>query len=383
VSIPFLDLRPAYEELREELDAAYRRVMESGWYVLEREVEGFEQEFAAHCGAHHCVGVGNGLDALHLILRACGIHEGDEVIVPAMTAIATWLAVSYSGATPIPVDCDPRTRTLDPARVGAAVGPRTRALIAVHLFGQPADMDPIMEIGRGHGLKIIEDAAQAHGARYKGKPVGSLGDAAAFSFYPTKNLGALGDAGAVVTNDGNIAQHIQLLRNYGSKEKYDHRVKGLNSRLDALQAAFLRIKLKHLDAWNRRRAGVAHRYLTGLASIPDLELPLVPQWCDPVWHLFVIRHARRDALRGWLKAEGVETLLHYPIPPHLSGAYGSRGWKNGAFPVAEAFSRTCLSLPISPHVTDVQATGVLSSVSGYFSRSPSERARLQPVERDD
>jgi dTDP-4-amino-4,6-dideoxygalactose transaminase len=382
VRTPFLDLRPAYEELRDELDAAYRRVMESGWYVLEREVEGFEQEFAAHCGTQHCVGVGNGLDALHLILRGWGIHEGDEVIVPAMTAVATWLAVSYSGATPVPVDCDPHTLNLDPARLRGAVGPRTRAIIAVHLFGQPADMDPIIEFGHRHGLKIVGDAAQAHGARYKGRPVGSQGDAAAFSFYPTKNLGALGDAGAVVTDDGHLAQQIRMIRNYGSKEKYDHQVMGLNSRLDALQAAFLRVKLRHLDAWNHRRAGVAHRYLTGLASIPGLELPSVPAWCEPAWHLFVVRHAHRDELRGWLQAQGVETLLHYPIPPHLSGAYASRGWKQGAFPVAEAFSRTCVSLPISAHITDAQAKRVVSSVRGYFSRSTSESTGLQPVETD-
>jgi dTDP-4-amino-4,6-dideoxygalactose transaminase len=380
---PFLDLQPAYEELRDELDGAYRRVMESGRYVLEREVEGFEQEFATYCGAQHCIGVGNGLDALHLILRGWGIHEGDEVVVPAMTAIATWLAVSYSGATPVPVDCDPRTQNLDAAQLREAVSPRTRAIIAVHLFGQPADLDPILEVGRRHGLRVIEDVAQAHGARYKGRRVGSLGDAAGFSFYPTKNLGALGDAGAVVTNDDDLAAKVRLIRNYGAKEKYYEVVKGFNSRLDALQAAFLRVKLRHLDAWNDRRRALARRYLRDLAGIPGLGLPLMPEWSEPVWHLFVVRHAHRDELRGRLNAEGVGTLLHYPVPPHLSQAYADRRWTTGAFPATEAFSRTCLSLPLSPHVTEVQAEHVISSVRGYFSRRAPEKTGLHPVESDD
>lgn len=379
---PFLDLRPAYEELREELDAAYRRVVASGRYVLEREIEGFEHEFATYCGARHCIGVGNGLDALHLVLRACDIHEGDEVIVPATTFIATWLAVSYAGATPVPVDCDPHTQNLDPARVADAVGPRTRAIIPVHLFGQPADLDPILEVGRRHGLRVIEDAAQAHGARYKGKRVGDLGDAAAFSFYPAKNLGALGDAGAVVTDNGDLAARVRALRNYGSKEKYRHEVQGFNSRLDALQAAVLRVKLGHLDAWNHRRRAVARRYLTELAALSGLELPLAPEWSEPVWHLFVVRHKSRDELRGWLRAEGVETLLHYPRPPHLSGAYRHRGWKEGAFPVAEAFARTCLSLPIGPHLLDAQVDHVIASLKAYGHQA-SRKRRLRPVETND
>lgn len=382
MSIPFLDLRPAYEELRDELDAAYRRVMASGQYVLEREVEGFEHEFATYCGARRGIGVGNGLDALHLILRACGIREGDEVTVPATTFIATWLAVSYTGATPVPVDCQPHTQNLDPSRLSEAVGPRTRAIIVVHVFGQPAEMDPILEVGRRHGLRIVEDAAQAHGARYRGRRVGSLGDAAAFSLYPTKNLGALGDAGTVVTNDERLAESVRSMRNYGSREKYRHEEQGFNSRLDALQAAFLRVKLTHLDAWNDRRRAIAHRYLRELAGIPGLELPRVPEWSEPVWHLFVIRHSRRDELRRWLNAEGVETLLHYPVPPHLSGAYADRGWKEGAFPVAEASSRTSLSLPMGPHLTDAQARHVISSLRAYFGETSPKRAT--PVgEADD
>lgn len=365
MNIPFLDLRPAYHELRGELDAAYRRITQSGWYILGGEVEAFEHAFAAYCGAQHCIGVGNGLDALHLILRGWGIREGDEVIVPAMTAIATWLAVSHSGATPVPVDCDPVTQTLDPARLRDAISPRTRAVVAVHLFGQPADLDPIFHVARRYGLKVIEDVAQAHGACYKGRRVGSLGDAAGFSFFPTKNLGALGDAGAVVTNDGDLAARVRLIRNYGAKEKYYEITTGFNSRLDALQAAFLRVKLKYLDTWNDRRRALAHRYLSGLAGIPSVGLPFVPAWSNSVWHLFVIRHPERDALRGHLKSEGVETLLHYPVPPHRSEAYAERGWTAGAFPAAEAFSRTCLSLPLSPHLTDVQAAHVISTVRAF------------------
>ncbi len=383
VRTPFLDLRPAYDELRGELDAAYRRVMESGWYVSEREGEGFAQEFAAYCGVRHCVGTGNGLDALHLILRAYGIHEGDEVIVPATTFIATWLAVSYAGATPVPVECDPRTQNLDPARLADAVGPRTRAIIAVHLFGQPADLDPILAVGRRHGIKVIEDAAQAHGGRYKGQRVGSLGDAAAFSFYPAKNLGALGDAGAVVTNDGDLAEGVRMLANYGARRKYDHEAKGFNTRLDALQAAFLRVKLRYLDAWNDRRRALAQRYVSRLAGLPGLELPFAPEWAEPVWHLFVVRHAERDATRTRLRAAGVETLLHYPTPPHLSGAYADRGWKRGAFPVAEAFARSCLSLPIGPHMTTVQADHVISSLEGYARHNDSRKRRIHPVEARD
>ena len=295
--------------------------------------------------------------------------------VPAMTAIATWLAVTYAGATPVPVDCDPRTQTLDADRLRGAVGPRTRAIIAVHLFGQPADLDPLLELGRRHGLKVIEDAAQAHGAGYKGRRAGSLGDAAGFSFYPTKNLGALGDAGAVVTNDGDLAEKIRMLRNYGAKEKYYEVMKGFNSRLDTLQAALLRVKLRHLDAWNDRRRVLARRYLGALAGIPGLGLPQVPEWADPVWHLFVVRHARRDELRERLRMEGVGTLLHYPVPPHLSQAYADRGWKPGALPVAEAFAQRCLSLPLSAQLTELQAEHVISSLKKYFSRQVPEKTR--------
>ncbi len=270
--IPFLDVKATYTELREELDQAYRRVMDSGWFILGNEVTRFEAEFAASCGASQCIGVANGLDALVLILRGYGIGAGDEVIVPSNTYIATWLAVSEAGATPIPVEPDPRTYNLDPARVEAAVTPRTRAILPVHLYGQTADMDPILDIARRRGLKVIEDAAQAQGARYKDRPAGSLGDAAGFSLYPGKNLGAFGDAGAITTSDAELAARIRLLRNYGSRVKYDHEVMGVNSRLDELQSAFLRVKLTRLDAWNARRLAVARLYDEGLAGLPRPRL---------------------------------------------------------------------------------------------------------------
>lgn len=362
MKVPFLDLRAPYLELKEELDAAYLRAMESGWYVLGREVRLFEEEFAAYCGAERCVGVANGLDALHLILRSYGIGDGDEVIVPANTYIATWLAVSYAGARPVPVEPDERTYNIDPDRLEAAMTPRTRAVIAVHLYGQPADMDPIVEVARRHGLKVIEDAAQAHGARYKGRRVGALGDAAGFSFYPAKNLGAAGDGGAVVTDDAELADRVRVLRNYGSRVKYHNEVKGLNSRLDELQAALLRVKLSRLDEWNSRRRDVAARYLEALDGVPDLALPFVPGWAEPVWHLFVARHPQRDALQRHLADSGIGTLIHYPIPPHLSGAYAGEGWESGDFPITEAMAGEILSLPMGPHLRESQVDEVARSI---------------------
>jgi dTDP-4-amino-4,6-dideoxygalactose transaminase len=281
-TIPFLNLKPIYEELHEELDTAYRRVLESGWYILGEEVESFEQEFAAYVGARDCVGVGNGLDALHLILRAYGIGPGDEVIVPANTYIATWLAVSYSGAIPIPVEPLKRTYNLDPDRLRSAITSRTKAIMVVHLYGQTADMDPINEVAEQYGLKVIEDAAQAHGARYKGKAAGSLGHAAGWSFYPGKNLGALGDAGAVTSDDQVLLENIRLLRNYGSQVKYHNQFKGYNSRLDELQAAFLRVKLKHLDEWNARRVQIANIYHEKLR-----DTPLVAGLSPGRWHRYI------------------------------------------------------------------------------------------------
>jgi len=350
VKIAFLDLKAAYVELNEELDAACRRVMESGWYILGQEVRAFEQQFAAYCGAEHCVGVGNGLEALHLILRAHGIGSEDEVIVPANTYIATWLAVSHAGAKPVPVEPDKRTYNISPEFIEAAITPRTRAIIAVHLYGQPADMDPLKEIAHKHDLRVIEDAAQAHGARYKGRRVGTLGDAAGFSFFPSKNLGAVGDGGAVVTNDAELADKVRVLRNYGSRVKYYNEVKGFNSRLDELQAALLRVKLVKLDEWNARRRALAAQYLEALRDIPDLTLPYVPEWAEPVWHLFVVQHPQRDALQKHLVGAGIGTLIHYPIPPHLSDAYADEGWVAGDFPITEIMAGRTLSLPIGPHL---------------------------------
>jgi dTDP-4-amino-4,6-dideoxygalactose transaminase len=359
VKVPFLDFVAPYEELKAGLDEAYFRFMRSAWYVLGQEVEAFEREFADYCGAKHCVGVGNGLEALHLILRAYDIKAGDEVIVPSNTYIATWLAVSYAGARPVPVEPDPATFNIDPNRIEPAITRKTKAIMPVHLYGQPADMDPIMSIARKHGLKVVEDNAQAQGARYKGRRTGSLGNAAGHSFYPGKNLGAFGDAGAVTTDDAELADRIRTLRNYGSKKKYYNEIKGYNSRLDELQAAFLRVKLTKLDEWNNRRQAAAARYLAGM---PGLTLPFVPAWAEPVWHLFVVRHPRRDALQQKLTAADIGTLIHYPVPPHLSGAYADAGWKRGVFPIAETMADTVLSLPVGPHLSDPQAAYVVEQV---------------------
>jgi len=361
--IPFLELKPTYEELRPEFDAAYHRVMDSGWYLLGRELEGFESEFAKYCGVKHCLGVGNGLDAIHLILRGLDIGPGDEVIVPSHTFIASWLGVSFAGAVPVPVEVDSRTFNLDPTLIETAVTERTKAILAVHLYGQTADMDPILEIARTHKLRVVEDAAQAQGARYKGRPAGSLGDAAAYSFYPGKNLGAFGDAGAVTTNDPQLAERIATLRNYGSKVKYQHLEVGLNSRMDELQAAFLRVKLSHLDEWNERRAKIAREYLAGLARINQLTLPNVPEWASPAWHLFVIGHSQRNLLQKKLTQRGIGTIIHYPVPPHLSGAYSFMNLKQGSFPIAEKLADSVLSLPVGPHITSIHQQEIISVIT--------------------
>jgi dTDP-4-amino-4,6-dideoxygalactose transaminase len=365
MNVPFLDLKAAYRELRTELNAASRRVMESGWYILGEEIEAFEREFALYCGAKHCVGVGNGLDALILILRGYGIGPGDDVVVPANTYIASWLAVSYVGATPLPVEPNPETSNIDPDKIEDALTPRTKAIMAVHLYGQPAEMQKIVAIGRRHGLRVVEDAAQAHGAASQGGRTGNLGDGAGFSFYPTKNLGAFGDAGAVATNDDELADRIRVLRNYGSRAKYQNEVKGINSRLDPLQAAFLRVKLKHLDEWNERRQTIARRYLEELADVPDLKLPRAAEGAESCWHLFVVRHPRRDALQQHLKEAGIATLVHYPIPPHLSGAYAGSGWKLGDFPITEDLAATVLSLPIGPHLAAEAVMRIIGSLHEF------------------
>lgn len=366
IKVPFLDLKAVYPELREELDSAYRRVMESGWFIMGAEVEAFEKEFAAYCGAAQCVGVGNGLDALHLIVRALDIGPGDEVIVPSNTYIATWLAVSYAGATPVPVEPDEQTCNIDPATIEKAITPRTRAIIAVDLYGQPADFDPINELARRYGIKVIEDAAQAQGAGYKGRRAGSLADVAGFSFYPGKNLGAAGDAGAVVTDDADLADRVRVLRNYGSRSKYYNEVKGFNSRLDELQAAVLRVKLTRLDDWNTRRQRIADLYSQALSRSGSIGLPHVPEWADPAWHLFVVRHSARDRLQEHLTAAGIGTLIHYPCAPHLQTAYAELGYGSGAFPIAEQMADDVLSLPMGPHVTESQAVYVTETIAAFL-----------------
>jgi len=348
MNIPFLDLKAINLEYAGELEEAFRRVMNSGWYILGNEVESFEAEFASYCNAKHAIGVANGLDAIFLILKGYSIGAGDEVIVPSNTYIATWLAASHCGATPVPVEPELGTYNIDPAKIEALITPRTKAIIAVHLYGQPADMDAINEIAARHKLKVIEDAAQAHGAFYKNRKVGTLGDAAAFSFYPGKNLGALGDGGAVTTDDDALAEAIRMYRNYGSRKKYHNEVSGFNSRLDELQAAFLRVKLKGLNAGNAHRARVAAAYSEKLKDCADIVLPVVPAWADPVWHLYVIRSTKRDMLAARLSEQGIHTVIHYPVPPHLQPAYADLHIEAGALPIAELIHREVLSLPMGP-----------------------------------
>lgn len=362
LKVQFLNLSGPYEELKSELNEAFERTMLSGSYILGKEVQAFETEFAAYCGVNHCIGVGNGLEALHLILTACGIGPGDEVIVPSNTYIATWLAVSHAGAVPVPVEPDPRTFNIDPLRIEEAISPRTRAVMPVHLYGAPADMDPIMALATKYGLKVIEDNAQAHGALYKGKRTGSLGHAAGNSFYPGKNLGAFGDAGAVTTNDPDLAEKVRILRNYGSRVKYYNEVIGYNSRLDELQAALLRVKLRHLDEWNKRRSRIAALYLDAMAEASGLTLPFIPTYAGPVWHLFVVRHPRRNGLQKHLEASGVGTLIHYPVPPHLSKAYEEMAFAPGGYPIAESLADTVLSLPMGPHLKAGEVDHVVETV---------------------
>lgn len=363
-AIPFLDLGAINARHSNALESAFRRVLDSGWYIMGKELEAFESEFADFCGSKHCIGVGNGLEALHLILRAFDIGPGDEVLVPANTYIATWLAVSYAGARPVPAEPLLETCNLDPERLEAAITPRTKAIMVVHLYGQPADMDPICAIARKHGLKVIEDAAQSHGARYRGRRTGSLGDAAGFSFYPGKNLGALGDGGAVTTNDDRLAERLCVLRNYGSKVKYQNIEKGYNSRLDELQAAFLREKLKALDNENACRASQAQQYGKLLAD-SGLTLPVVPHWAEPAWHLYTIRTPRRDDLQQYLTDKGIGTMIHYPIPPHLQTAYVELGFLQGAFPISETIHNEVLSLPLGPHLNEHQTAEVCSAILSF------------------
>ncbi len=359
--IPFLDVGAAYRELKPEIDDAIHRVLDSGWYVLGAEVEAFEAEWAAYCDTRHAVGVANGLDALILALRALEVGPGDEVIVPSHTFVATWLAVSAVGARPVPVEPGPGSFNIDPLRIADAITPATKVVLPVHLYGQPADLDPILALAQLHGLRVVEDAAQAHGARYKGRPIGGHGDIVCWSFFPGKNLGAFGDAGGVTTNSAELADRIRVLRNYGSREKYVNEIPGMNSRLDPLQAAILRTKLRYLDRWTERRRSTAAAFASGLKD-SGVVLPATPEWADPAWHLFVIRSDERNALQRRLAADGVGTLIHYPVPPHMQLAYRELGISEQALPVARRLSDEVLSLPIGPQLSGTDVDRVIDAV---------------------
>jgi len=366
MTVAFSDFNSPYQELKDELDSAYARFIASGWYILGQEVEKFEEEYANYCGVKYCVGVANGLDAMQLVLKAWGIGPGDEVIVPSNTYIATWLAVSNIGAIPVPVEPELSTYNMDPSLVEAAITQRTKAILPVHLYGHSADMDPIMQLANLRGLLVLEDSAQAHGAFYKGNRVGSLGHAAGHSFYPTKNLGAFGDAGAITTNDKNLADKVRMLRNYGSTKRYFNEIQGENSRLDELQAAFLRVKLRHLDDWNARRRKVAEIYLNRFKLYSAIfTSPKVGNEKDHVWHLFVLRHPHRETFQSKLMSLGISTLIHYPIPPHLSEAYKELAVNDSRFkylPLATQLANTVLSIPIGPHLSPQQVDQVISAV---------------------
>jgi dTDP-4-amino-4,6-dideoxygalactose transaminase len=363
--IPFADLKENYRSIKAEIDEAVHRTLESGWFILGKEVEAFEVEFATYCGVKHCIGVGNGLEALHLILRGYGIGPGDEVIIPANTYIATALAVSYAGATPVLVDADAETCNIDVTKVESAITSRTKAIMPVHLYGQPADMDSICALARKYNLKVIEDNAQAHGAMYKAKRTGSLGDAAGVSFYPSKNLGAYGDGGAILTDDDVLAQRVRMLRNYGQSTRYRNDYKGFNSRLDELQAAILRVKLRHLDDWSEHRRALAKVYRELLTGIPELELPHELLGTQHVFHLFVIRHPRRDALQAHLEKNEIGTLIHYPVPLYLQNAYADLKIPSGSFPVTERLAREVLSLPLYPEMPNDILRQIASNVRSF------------------
>ncbi|RME60795.1 DegT/DnrJ/EryC1/StrS family aminotransferase [Candidatus Parcubacteria bacterium] len=360
LQVPFLDLNQLHQRFRSEYVLAFENVLDSGSYILGSEVSRFEEEFAEYCEAEYCIGVGNGLDALSLIIQGLGFGDGDEIIVPANTFIASFLAISRNGCTPVPVDPDPVTMNINVKGIQAALTNRTKAIMPVHLYGQPCDMDPILDLARAHGLKVIEDAAQAHGARYKGRRVGGLGDAAAFSFYPGKNLGALGDGGAIVTNDADLAERVKLLRNYGSSRRYSHELKGVNSRLDEVQAALLRVKLKRLDDENEHRRCLAERYMAEINHY-DIRLPTILPDAASAWHLFVVRSNRREDLRRFLASRGIQTLIHYPVPPHKQLAYSSMNGQR--YPISERISEEVLSLPISPVLTMEAVNYVIETIN--------------------
>jgi dTDP-4-amino-4,6-dideoxygalactose transaminase len=370
LNVPFVDLAAQYAAIRGDVHEAINRILQSTDFVLGSDVRTFEEEFAAFCGVERAVAVDSGTSALELALRACGIEAGDEVITAANTFIATALAISNVGATPVLVDVNPTTYCIDVAAIERALTSRTRAIIPVHLYGHPAEMDAILELARLRGLRVIEDACQAHGAKYKGRRVGSFGDAAAFSFYPGKNLGAYGDGGMVLTNDGRVAESVTMLRNYGQKEKYHHVSRGFNRRLDTIQAAALRVKLRHLDTWNAARRDHASAYLR-LLSGTDVHTPTAAGHVEPVWHLFVVRAARRDDLRDYLSKLGISTGIHYPIPVHLQPAYRDLGYQRGDFPVTEQAADEILSLPMYAELTEEAIACVAAAIRTFV---PTEQA---------
>jgi dTDP-4-amino-4,6-dideoxygalactose transaminase len=367
MNVLFIDLKQTYLELETEIDAAVKGVMRGGWYILGENVERFENEFAKYCGCKFCVGVASGLDALELLLMANGVGPGDDVIVPANTYMATLLAVSNVGATPVLVEPDPSTCNMDPLKIENALTSKSKAVLAVHLYGQTADMRCIREICQNYNIKLFEDAAQAHGALHYGVKAGALGDSAGFSFYPGKNLGAFGDAGAVTTNDPDIADYIRTARNYGSEKKYYNSIKGVNSRLDEIQAAILRVKLKHLDQWNNRRAQVAGHYLSTITDHgKELMLPVTGEGNTHVWHLFTVQSNRRDELNSYLNKKGIGTLIHYPVPPYRQVAYKELIRLKDNYPISDAISQRILSLPMGPHLTKQQIKYVCETANAFF-----------------
>ena len=379
--IPFYDIGESYQELKSEIDSAVAKVLSSGWYILGKEVASFEEDFAEFIGTKYCVGTSNGLDALFLVLKAWDIGEGDEVIVPSNTYIATWLAVSYAGAKPIPVEPDIRTFNIDPALIEEKITKRTKAIIPVHLYGMPADMDPIMDLAEKYDLKVLEDSAQAHSAVYGNKKCGSLGTASAFSFYPGKNLGAFGDGGAITTNDPDLAEKVRCLSNYGSKIKYYNEYKGYNCRLDEIQAAILRAKLPYLDEWNRKRHLVAKEYYKidnpkinlpyqGLQreNLQDDKICFVQPYSGiksiPCWHQYVIMSEKRNDLQKYLNSLDIETMIHYPVPPHKQKAYSMMN--NLSFPLAEQIAKQCLSLPINPFISNINLQYIINKIDASY-----------------
>jgi len=367
MKIPFLDLGAAYKELQPEIDEAIHRVLNSGWYILGAEVDAFEVEWAKYCGANYAVGLANGLDALILALKALEIGDGDEVIVPSNTYIATWLAVSAVGAKPIPVEPEPLSYNINPALIEKSITSKTKAILPVHLYGQPADLDLISEIASRHNLKVIEDAAQAHGARYRGVRVGGRSDVICWSFYPGKNLGAFGDGGAITTNNPDISDKIRVLRNYGSRIKYVNEVKGVNSRLDPIQAAALRVKLRYLDEWNKRRRHLAQTYSNELRDL-NIVVPFVPAWAESAYHLYVVRTKQRERLQNFLNKEGIGTLIHYPVAPHQQAAYKDIVGFEKSLPIAESLASEVISLPLGPQLTEREVLHVANLIKEFFTQ---------------